>query len=85
VVHIAHSACQSRRRGQLLGTVGSCNFDWLSFWLNYELNLNSTKRIFVDDLRRMFFVDLRVSAAGGRASYVNSKEKPVICNSYDLI
>lgn len=41
------------------GSVGSCNFDWLSFWVNYELNVVSTNRKFVGRLEEHFFNDLK--------------------------
>lgn len=42
-------------------TVGSCNFDVLSFWWNYELNLISTNREFVKELEIHFLQDVEVS------------------------
>jgi cardiolipin synthase len=42
-------------------TVGSCNLDWLSTWLNYELNLVSTDEAFTGDLESQFQEDLRIS------------------------
>lgn len=39
-------------------TVGSCNMDLLSFWLNYELNVVSTNQNFALDLEKQFFDDL---------------------------
>lgn len=42
-------------------SVGSCNFDWLSFWLNYELNINSTNFEFSEELHNQFLLDLEGS------------------------
>ena len=42
-------------------TVGSCNFDWLSFWVNYELNVLSTNQAFATELREIFLRDLEQS------------------------
>lgn len=42
-------------------SVGSCNFDWLSFWINYELNVISTNRDFATDLKDLFLLDLEES------------------------
>lgn len=42
-------------------SVGSCNFDWLSFWLNYELNVLSTNFGFSQELHHQFLADLEAS------------------------
>ncbi|MDO8565799.1 MAG: phospholipase D-like domain-containing protein [Candidatus Moranbacteria bacterium] len=42
-------------------SVGSCNFDWLSFWINYELNVMSTNTSFASELRDLFLLDLKES------------------------
>ncbi|MDP3957769.1 MAG: phospholipase D-like domain-containing protein [bacterium] len=42
-------------------SVGSCNFDWLSFWINYELNVMSTNRDFAAELRDLFLLDIKES------------------------
>lgn len=42
-------------------TVGSCNFDLLSFWWNYELNLVSTNHDFVAEMEQQFAEDLKES------------------------
>ena len=42
-------------------TVGSCNFDVLSFWWNYELNLISTNQEFVKELEMHFLQDMETS------------------------
>lgn len=42
-------------------SVGSCNFDWLSFWINYELNVISTNRDFASELRDLFLLDIKES------------------------
>ena len=39
-------------------SIGSCNFDWLSFRLNYELNVVSDHRDFVDELQAQFDRDI---------------------------
>ncbi len=39
-------------------TVGSCNLDWLSIWVNYELNVISTNRDFTTELQSHFKTDL---------------------------
>jgi cardiolipin synthase A/B len=43
------------------GTVGSYNLDWLSTWLNYELNAISTNMDFVAELEAMFLDDISKS------------------------
>lgn len=40
-------------------SVGSCNFDWLSFRLNYELNVLSSQPDFVAELEAVFEQDLK--------------------------
>jgi len=42
-------------------SVGSCNFDWLSFWINYELNVMSTNHAFAEELKNIFLQDLKES------------------------
>jgi cardiolipin synthase len=42
-------------------SVGSCNFDWLSVFLNYELNVVTTNAEFTADLEKIFFDDLESS------------------------
>jgi len=42
-------------------SVGSCNFDWLSFWINYELNVISTNRDFALELHNLFLSDTKES------------------------
>lgn len=42
-------------------SVGSCNFDWLSFLINYELNVVSTSRDFAAELRNIFLSDMEKS------------------------
>ena len=42
-------------------SVGSCNFDWLSFRLNYELNVMSEEREFATGLREIFLRDIEKS------------------------
>ncbi|MEI8096623.1 MAG: phospholipase D-like domain-containing protein [Candidatus Moraniibacteriota bacterium] len=42
-------------------SVGSCNFDWLSFWINYELNVLSTNQNFATELRDIFLQDIQKS------------------------
>jgi len=42
-------------------TVGSCNLDWLSIWLNYELNMNTENIAFVQELESIFLNDLKES------------------------
>lgn len=42
-------------------TVGSCNLDWLSIWLNYELNINTKNITFVQELESIFLKDLSES------------------------
>ncbi len=42
-------------------SVGSSNFDWISFWLNYELNIVTTNPQFVADLKSHFVEDLKKS------------------------
>ncbi len=42
-------------------SVGSCNFDWLSFRLNYELNVMSEGREFATELREIFLRDIEES------------------------
>ncbi len=42
-------------------TVGSCNLDWLSIWLNYELNINTENTTFVEELESIFLNDLNES------------------------
>ena len=49
-------------------SVGSCNFDWLSFWLNYELNIISTNQAFSTELREIFLRDLEKSEEVLRSS-----------------
>ncbi|MFZ2187224.1 MAG: phospholipase D-like domain-containing protein [Candidatus Moraniibacteriota bacterium] len=42
-------------------SVGSCNFDWLSFWINYEVNVISTNHTFASELRNLFLIDIQES------------------------
>lgn len=42
-------------------SVGSCNFDWLSFWINYELNVMSTNQLFAQELQKIFLLDIKES------------------------
>ena len=42
-------------------TIGSCNFDLLSFWWNYELNLMSSNTSFAQELEQQFTRDLEDS------------------------
>ncbi|PIX90003.1 MAG: hypothetical protein COZ29_02250 [Candidatus Moranbacteria bacterium CG_4_10_14_3_um_filter_45_9] len=42
-------------------SLGSCNFDWLSFWINYELNVLSTNQHFAVELRSIFLQDIEKS------------------------
>ncbi len=42
-------------------TIGSCNLDWLSIWLNYELNVISENREFATELEAIFLEDLKES------------------------
>lgn len=42
-------------------SVGSCNFDWLSFRLNYELNVMSEEKDFAVELREIFLMDIAKS------------------------
>lgn len=42
-------------------TVGSCNLDWLSIWLNYELNLITNNKAFATELDQIFLKDLAKS------------------------
>lgn len=42
-------------------SVGSCNFDWLSFRVNYELNVMSEEREFAAELREIFLADIEKS------------------------
>lgn len=42
-------------------TVGSCNLDLLSIWVNYELNLVSENKDFAQDLDTIFSEDLQKS------------------------
>ncbi len=42
-------------------SLGSCNFDWLSFWINYELNVQSTNQHFAVELRNIFLQDIKKS------------------------
>jgi len=44
-------------------TVGSCNFDLLSLWWNYELNVVSSNPEFVSDLESHFLQDIREAEA----------------------
>ncbi|HET9641371.1 MAG TPA: phosphatidylserine/phosphatidylglycerophosphate/cardiolipin synthase family protein [Candidatus Paceibacterota bacterium] len=44
-------------------TVGSCNFDWLSFFFNYELNIVSENAEFSAKLREQFEKDLATNSA----------------------
>ncbi len=39
-------------------TVGSCNLDWLSIWLNYELNIVSENNEFALEIESIFLNDL---------------------------
>lgn len=43
-------------------SVGSCNFDWLSFRVNYELNVQSKERQFVAELERIFCRDIETAS-----------------------
>lgn len=42
-------------------TVGSCNLDWLSIWVNYELNVISKNLEFATELERIFHEDITTS------------------------
>lgn len=42
-------------------TIGSCNFDLLSFWWNYELNVVSTNFEFAAELEKHFLDDVKQS------------------------
>jgi cardiolipin synthase len=42
-------------------TIGSCNLDWLSIWLNYELNLVSENADFALELENIFLEDIKES------------------------
>jgi len=40
-------------------TVGSCNLDWLSIWINYELNIVSENVEFATEIESIFLEDLK--------------------------